>query len=134
MRFYALVEKDGDSAFGMRFPDLPGCFSAADTLEDVEANAIEALTLWFEDAPEVSPAPLAEIRSQPDVRRALAEGAFLISVPRIRADDRKERLNITMPTGLRVALDAEAGRRKTSRSALIAEAVRNALGHHTPSS
>ncbi len=28
--FYGLVHKDNDSAFGITFPDAPGCFSAAD--------------------------------------------------------------------------------------------------------
>ncbi len=37
--FYALVHKDDDSAFGVTFPDLPGCFSAADRIEDVVPNA-----------------------------------------------------------------------------------------------
>ncbi|BAI95836.1 conserved hypothetical protein [Sphingobium indicum UT26S] len=50
--FYAVVHKDADSAFGVSFPDLPGCFSAADRLEDVLPNAVEALELWFEDAEE----------------------------------------------------------------------------------
>jgi hypothetical protein len=30
--FYAVVHKDEGSAFGVHFPDLPGCFSAADDL------------------------------------------------------------------------------------------------------
>ena len=47
--FLALVHKDEDSAYGVSFPDIPGCFSAADTLADVVANAAEALDLWFED-------------------------------------------------------------------------------------
>ena len=28
--FYGLVHKENDSAFGITFPDAPGCFSAAD--------------------------------------------------------------------------------------------------------
>jgi predicted RNase H-like HicB family nuclease len=30
-------------------PRSPGCFSAADTLDEVLPNACEALELWFED-------------------------------------------------------------------------------------
>ena len=32
--YFALVHKDAGSAYGISFPDLPGCFSAAD--EDAE--------------------------------------------------------------------------------------------------
>jgi len=53
--FYALVHKDDDSAFGVTFPDLPGCFSAADRIEDVVPNACEALDLWFDDQRDVEP-------------------------------------------------------------------------------
>jgi predicted RNase H-like HicB family nuclease len=45
----ALVHKDSDSAFGVQFPDLLGCFSAADEMEDLVGNAVEALSLWAED-------------------------------------------------------------------------------------
>ena len=41
--YFALVDKDPDSAFGIRFPDIPGCFSAADSANDVVPNATEAL-------------------------------------------------------------------------------------------
>ena len=56
--FYAIVHKDEDSAFGVTFPDLPGCFSAADEIGEVLPNACDALALWFEDAAEVAPLPL----------------------------------------------------------------------------
>ncbi len=49
MRYYhAVVHKEEDSAFGVHFPELPGCFSAANRHEELIANATEALALWFE--------------------------------------------------------------------------------------
>jgi predicted RNase H-like HicB family nuclease len=49
MRFFnAVVHKEEGSAFGIHFPQLPGCFSAADRREDLIPNATEALALWFE--------------------------------------------------------------------------------------
>ncbi|MCC6942434.1 MAG: type II toxin-antitoxin system HicB family antitoxin, partial [Novosphingobium sp.] len=47
--FYAVVHKQEDSAFGVHFPDLPGCLSAADDVEQLVPNACEALELWLED-------------------------------------------------------------------------------------
>ena len=75
--FYAIVHKDEDSAYGVTFPDLPGCFSAADRIEDVVPNACEALDLWFEDEAMVEP------RSLDAARADLDQGAFLVTVPYI---------------------------------------------------
>ena len=80
--FYAIVHKDPGSAFGVEFPDLPGCFSAADREEDVLPNACEALELWFEDADAVQPRSLDAIRAM--AATELAAGAFIVAVPLIR--------------------------------------------------
>ena len=46
--YYAIVHKDEDSAVGVVFPDLPGCFSAGDTYDKAIANAHIALRLYSE--------------------------------------------------------------------------------------
>ena len=46
--YFAIVHKDEDSAVGVVFPDLPGCFSAGDTYNKAIANAHEALRLYAE--------------------------------------------------------------------------------------
>lgn len=77
--YFAIVHKDGDSAYGVTFPDLPGCFSAADELDDVLRNAAEALELWLEDGPVAEPGAPAAIAA--DHADDLANGAFLLAVP-----------------------------------------------------
>lgn len=81
--YYAIVHKNEGSAFGVSFPDLPGCFSAADSEDDILPNAVQALDLWFEDAENVEPRSIDEIRDA--VKEDLADGAFLLAVPRISA-------------------------------------------------
>lgn len=80
--FIALVHKDAESAYGVSFPDLPGCFSAADKEEDIEANAAEALTLWFEgrntDDPVIATTPDDLSRQLAD---ELRDGACLLAIP-----------------------------------------------------
>jgi predicted RNase H-like HicB family nuclease len=46
--YFAIVHKDEDSAVGVVFPDLPGCFSAGDTYDKAIANAHVALQLYAE--------------------------------------------------------------------------------------
>ena len=54
MHYVAVIDKDADSAYGIRFPEVPGCFSAADAFGEIVPNSIEALSLFFEDT---EPAP-----------------------------------------------------------------------------
>jgi predicted RNase H-like HicB family nuclease len=46
--YFAIVHKEKDSAVGVVFPDLPGCFSAGDTYDAAIANAHVALRLYAE--------------------------------------------------------------------------------------
>lgn len=49
MRYPIAIEPgDETHAFGVIVPDLPGCYSAGDTLEEVHANAKESAELWLE--------------------------------------------------------------------------------------
>ena len=123
--FYAIVHKDSDSAFGVTFPDLPGCFSAADAIDDVLPNACEALELWFEDADATQPRRLDEIRDLAAVD--LAEGAFIVAVPRITRTGRQVRANISLDRGMLDAIDRAATERSLTRSAFLADAARNEI-------
>lgn len=122
--YLALVHKDADSAWGLTFPDLPGCFSAADEEDGIMPNAMEALELYAEDL-EALPAPrgIDALSRDKDVSAELAQGAYLIAIPFIRNTQRTTRVNITLPKGLLDAIDEEAARRKLTRSALMAQAA-----------
>ena len=49
MRYPILVEEGtGTSAFGVVVPDLPGCFSAGDTLDEAVEAAKEAAAAWID--------------------------------------------------------------------------------------
>lgn len=87
LTFIAVVHHDPGSAYGVSFPDLPGCYSGADEAEDVVTNAMEALGFWFEDQPIVRPRNVEELRS--DVADDLREGAYLLAVPYLSQPERK---------------------------------------------
>lgn len=128
MRNYiALVEKDPDSAFGVTFPDVPGCFSAADDAEDIVANAIEALRLWAEDQSLPEPSTHGAILGMPEVREALREGAYLVSVPLIDNDTEVVRANVTFERGVLRAIDETARSRGLTRSAFLTSAARREI-------
>jgi len=82
--YIALVHKDPDSCYCVQFPDVPGVFSAADEIEDLVPNAVEALELGAEDWEEThgSPFPLPrtidQLRDDPDFREAAVDALLLI--------------------------------------------------------
>ena len=128
MTYYiGLVHKEADSAFGVQFPDIPGCFSAADDMEHVVSNAAEALSLWAEDTALPVPLRIEDIVADKDVAAELAGGAFLISVPFNENDTRVVSANISLERGMLKAIDAAAKRRKLTRSAFLAQAARNEI-------
>ena len=127
--YLALVQKDPGSAYGVTFPDLPGCFSAADRQDDVLPNAMEALELYADDLAELPIArDLEALKQDQDLANELAAGAYLIAVPLIRNTQKTERINITLNKGLLQAIDAEAQRRKMTRSGFLAQAAEREIG------
>lgn len=128
MRHYiGVVHQDGDSAFGVHFPDVPGCFSAADELDDLLANASEALALHLEGEVLPEARTLEAVREDADVARDLREGAFLLAVPVIRLSGRTTKANITMDAGLLAAVDSTARARGLTRSAFLADLARREI-------
>lgn len=84
--FVAIVHREPNSAYGVTFPDAPGCFAAADEMDDLFANAADALALWAEGLREDGIAApqardLSEIKADPLWAEAFADAALVIAVP-----------------------------------------------------
>lgn len=128
MRHYiGVVHQDGNSAFGVHFPDVPGCTSAADELDDLLANASEALALHLEGEALPEARSLDTLRDDVEVARDLREGAFLLAIPLIRLSGRSAKANITMDAGLLDAVDQTARERGLTRSAFLADLARREI-------
>ena len=124
MRYPIAIEPgDETQAFGVVVPDLPGCFSAGDTLDEALSSAEEAVVAWIDamlDREEAIPQP-----SSIDSLRA-AHPEFegwvwaVVSVDPARLDDKIERVNITLPRRVLARLDAAARAAGETRSGYIA--------------
>ena len=121
MHYVAVIDKDANSAYGIRFPDLPGCFSAADTFDEIIPNAIEALALFFEDGDVLPPRGIEAIRDQ--VAEDLGSGAVLMMIPYISERRRVVRVNLSLDKGLLDTMDEAARARGMTRSAFVAIAA-----------
>ncbi len=62
----AIFHKDKDGRYWVEFPDLPGCVTEGDTLEEAFLMAGDVLDCWFCDPEQArpKPTPLAEIKAE----------------------------------------------------------------------
>ncbi len=124
MRFSVAIEPGTETtAFGVVVPDLPGCFSAGDTLDEALGNAEEAISAWIDaalDAGEVIPvaSALEVLRHNPD----FAGWIFaVVTIDPAVLDDTVDRVNITLPRRVLSRLDALAKAKGETRSGYIAQ-------------
>jgi predicted RNase H-like HicB family nuclease len=86
--YIAMVEEEPGKAVGVWFPDLPGCFSAGDTLDDALANAREAIELYFEgNEVRALPRTLEELRNDPKVADDLRTYRLLVAAIPVELPD-----------------------------------------------
>lgn len=132
MNFVAAIEPgDAEHAFGVVVPDLPGCFSAGDTLDEALDNAREAIDAWCEsvidaggDLPE--PGELAEHQANPEYAGWIWA---VVSAPVERYLGPAQKLNITLPKRLLARVDDYAASHGETRSGFLARAAMTALRH-----
>ncbi|WP_443743916.1 type II toxin-antitoxin system HicB family antitoxin [Sutterella sp.] len=126
MRYPIVIERGDDThAYGVVVPDLPGCFSAGDTLEEAFDMAKEAVEGWLEvcldDGAEIpKPSSLEAISNHSDY-----QGWILgtVDVDLSKLSDKAERVNITLPQRVLRRLDALANKAGDTRSGYIARMV-----------
>ena len=124
MRYPIAIEPDTETeAFGVVVPDLPGCFSAGDTMDEAIANAEEAVAAWIETALDTGldiPPP----SSVEALRKRHAEWNdwvwAVVAVDPAVLDDTLERVNISLPRRVLHRLDALARSKGETRSGFVA--------------
>jgi predicted RNase H-like HicB family nuclease len=124
--YYPAIIERGSDGFGVFFPDLPGCTSAGDTVQDAAINAEAALQAWLELSAEhgdtiAPPSDLSTLVLEHDV----VEAARILV--RAETNSRSVRVNITLPEDLLHAIDRYAERNGFSRSGVLAQAARERL-------
>lgn len=123
--YFAVIHKDENSAYGVSWPDLPGCITAADSLAELDSLAKDALQFHLEGMREDGePIPVA--RSFEEVYNAHKndvgfQAVILVSVPQ----DVKRR-----PISLRVSeldlalIDSAAAAQGVDRTAFMVSAAK----------
>jgi predicted RNase H-like HicB family nuclease len=130
MRYPIAIETgDAKHAFGVVVPDLPGCFSAGDTLDEALTNAREAILLHLEgmlDDGKAFPAPtlIEELQKKRGFR---GWTWAVVEVDVSELGDKAARINITLPQRILRAVDAYARKQGETRSGFIARAALDAM-------
>lgn len=124
MYYPVAIEPGTDTeAFGVVVPDLPGCFSAGDTLEEAMALSEEAIVAWIETAIDAGH-DIPQPSSIEALRKAHKEWKgwtwALVKVDPAALDDTLERVNISLPRRVLRRLDTLASAKGETRSGFIA--------------
>jgi len=130
MRYPIAIEPgDAKHAFGVVVPDLPGCFSAGDTLDEAITNAAEAIALWMEERIESGELPPKAKPIEAHRKNRAWKGWVwaIVDVDLSRVADKAERINITIPGRLLARVAAHARKSGETRSGLLARAALEAL-------
>lgn len=126
-RYAALIDgKRG--AYGVTFPDLPGCTAMGRTLDEAFQHAAEAVGEWAQAVGRLPrPRSLEALRGDPEIKRAVAQGAWLAIVPLIMDAGRPAKANISLDQGLLQAIDDAAEAHGLTRSAFLISAAREKI-------
>lgn len=121
--YIALLRKDGDSDYGVNFPDFPGCVTAGKDLEEARRMAGEALDLHIKGMKQdhdavPEPSSLDVVMTDPDNRDGVA---VLVEVATKPA--KSVRVQVMLPEDVVEAID----RRTNNRSRFLSEAAKSRL-------
>jgi predicted RNase H-like HicB family nuclease len=129
MRLPVVLHTDDGTHYGVTVPDLPGCFSGGDSIDDALDNVREAIDLHLEglteDGDEVpTPKPIAEHHASGE----FSDGIWaIVDVDTMKYEGKAEKINITLPRRLLAQIDEYAQAHGESRSGFLAEAARAAM-------
>lgn len=133
MRYPVVIHKDPDSDYGVTVPDLPGCFTAGDTIDEALAMAQEAIETHLEgmiiageSVPQTS--SVEYHKNNPDY----AGGIWaLVEVNLSQLSGKTRRVNITLPERIVTMMDRYAAQHGETRSGLITRAAMEFIAAHT---
>jgi len=132
MRYPVVLHKDKSSDYGVTVPDLPGCFSTGDTMEDALDNVVEAIECHLEgllfDGEVIPEVQSVEVHQKDKNFRG---GTWaLVNVDLSKLASKVKRINITLPERVLALVDEQARREGESRSGLLARAVLDYIGRN----
>lgn len=130
MKFPIIIHKDENSCFGVTIPDIPGCFSAGDSVEEAIENTKDAVyshvgyLLESGQDVDLTATAIDSLMKDPDYQDGI--WAF-VDVDVEKLDKTPERINISFPKHVLHRIDNFIEKRHESRSGFLARAAISAI-------
>lgn len=132
MRYPVVLHKDPNSDYGVTVPDLPGCFSAGETIDEALTEVVEAIEchiegLLIDGEPVPSPTSIETHRDDPDY----ADGVWaLVTVDISKLSGKTTQVDVTVPEQLLALVDQYAEQQGETRSGVMAQATLEYIAAH----
>ncbi len=127
--YVGIIDESGGT-WGVRIPDLSGCYGAGASAEDAIRDVASAAREWIDHQTGGAGMP-PKVRTTADILAAgeidIAAGEAAVIIPVLIDDGRTVRANLTFDAGLLRAIDAAASQRGLTRSAFLASAAREKI-------
>lgn len=123
--FFAIIHKEQGSDYGVSFPDIPGCISAGETLEEAKDMASEALALHIDGMrqdDEVIPkaSDLSQVSASDEYKK---DTHAIIFIEPANLKPKQVRVNISVDENILKEADSLAEQNGLTRSGLISMLV-----------
>ena len=126
-RYLTIVQtpESDNVAWGVFVPDIPGCFSAGDTLDEALVNVHEAIALQIEGILEIGGKipESTDMSNNPANNLKQNETAYIVDFDLKCLHGKSRIVSITVPEGILHQIDAAAKRCRLNRSAFFTEAA-----------
>lgn len=126
------IHKEDGSVFGVSVPDITGCYSWGDTIEEAIYKAREAIINHLEvlldlgETPEVKASAISDLVGLEDYRDAIWA---MVDIDLSMLDPTPERVNISLPRYVLMKIDQHTKEKHETRSGFLARAAMHELAH-----
>lgn len=132
MTFPVVIHREKGTDYGVTVPDLPGCFSAGETMQKALVSAKEAIATHIEgmliDGERVPPPGSIDTHRK---NSDYAEGVWaLVPVDLSRLSGKARRINITLPERALQEVDSCAKATGDTRSGFLLRAALEYIARH----
>lgn len=130
MEFPIAIHKDDGSVFGVIVPDIPGCHSWGDSINEAISNAKEAIFSHIETLLELgekadfTTSSIDDLVGNPDYAGAIWA---LVDIDLSALDPTPERVNISLPRFVLHRIDEYTKAHHETRSGFLARAAMHAM-------
>jgi predicted RNase H-like HicB family nuclease len=134
MEIPVAIFKDEGSVYGVNVPDIHGCHSWGDTIDEALKNVKVAIYSHVETLVELgAPVEIAQSRIEVLAQQAEYAGAVwaLVNVELEKLDSKPERINISIPRFVLSKIDDFAASRHETRSGVISRAALQLIAAET---